>query len=426
MVTTMRQRVYLLHLSAAIPLLAGLLAATPLVAEPATGEPEVVVMAVPTMTMQGVIANALQRDPNAALADAYQTEARYLERYASSLVAGNPVASLHYQSDQMRRDQGMREWEGSLEFPLWHFGQRSASRDIAEWAQQAAASSAQVQRLMVAGAVRESLWDLAMAEERRALAEQSWQTAQRLEQDVAKRVSLGDLAKSDLLLAQDETLAKQDDFLAAEAEWQHGQKRYVMLTGLQQRPAHFSETLAPQTEIDERHPLLAEMRARMERARTELRRAEQTSSDNTQLVIGTRRTRDLYTSDYVDSMGIGVRIPLGTATHNGPRIAAASVGFAESQSFWLRTQRELALALHEAHHTLETLREQIKLAEEQNQLSQESLRMAQVAFRSGEIELAQLLRIQARAFIAERNFALRKLEVDQAIARYNQAVGVTP
>jgi len=380
----------------------------------------------PSLTLPGVIGDALQRDPNGVLTEAYLAEAKALDRRASSLIAGNPVVALHYQSDQTRTDQGFREFEGSLELPLWHFGQRSASRDVADRAAQAATAAGSVQRLTVAGAVRESLWELAIAQERRTLAEQSVQTARQLELDVEKRVSAGDLAKSDLLLARDETLLKQDDFTLADAEWLHAQKRYRMLTGLAEYPASFSEPLTDQAAIDDHHPLLAELRARMEQAQAELRRTERSSSDNTQLIVGTRRTRDDYNSEVVDSLGVGVRIPLGTSSHNGPRIAAASTAFADSQARYQRTKRELELALHEAHHNLETLREQLKLADEQNTLMQESLRMSRIAFRTGEIELAQLLRIQSRAFNAERNLEVRKLEVEQAVARYNQAIGVTP
>ncbi|HEY0721596.1 MAG TPA: TolC family protein [Gammaproteobacteria bacterium] len=380
----------------------------------------------PALTLPEVITDALQRDPNGVLTEAYLAEARALDRHASSLIAGNPVVALNYQSDQTRSDQGFREWEGSLELPLWHFGQRSASRDVATRATEAATAAGSVQRLKVSGAVRESLWELTIAQERRTLAEQSLQTARQLEQDVEKRVTAGDLAKSDLLLARDETLSKQDEFYLADAEWLHAQKRYRMLTGLAEYPASFSELLTEQTSIDDSHPLLAETRARMEQAQAELRRAEQSSSDNTQLIVGTRHTRDDYNSEMVDSLGVGVRIPIGTRSHNGPRISAASTAFAESQARYQRTQRELELALHEAHHNLETLREQLQLADEQNTLGQESLRMARIAFRTGEIELAQLLRIQSRAFNAERNLALRKLEVEQAVARYNQAIGVTP
>ncbi|HEY0635041.1 MAG TPA: TolC family protein [Gammaproteobacteria bacterium] len=380
----------------------------------------------PSLSLAGVITDALRRDPDGVITQAYLDEARALDRHASSLLAGNPVVALNYQSDQTRTDQGFREWEGSLELPLWHFGQRSASREVADSATQAATAAGSVQRLRVAGAVRESLWELAIAREHRSLAEQSLHTARQLEQDVEKRVSAGDLAKSDLLLARDETLSKQDDFYLADAELLHAQKRYRMLTGLAQYPASFAESLTEQTTLADQHPLLAELRARMEQAQAELRRAEQSSSDHTQLIVGTRHSRDTYNSDSVDSLGVGVRIPLGTRSHNGPRIAAASTAYAESQARYQRTQLELELALHEAHHQLETLREQLQLADEQNTLMQESLRMARIAFRTGEIELAQLLRIQSRTFNAERNLAVRKLETEQAVARYNQAIGVTP
>jgi outer membrane protein TolC len=139
--------------------------------------------------------------------------------------------------------------------------------------------------------------------------------------------------------------------------------------------------------------------------------------------VGSRRDEEAISGITHDSIGIGLRLPFAGASHAGPAIASANNQLAEAQSAQLALRRTLELALFEAGHTLETLRAELELAREQETLAQENLRMA---FDLGEIDLVQRLRVQTRAYTAERTLSLRTLQLQQAVARYNQAVGVTP
>jgi cobalt-zinc-cadmium efflux system outer membrane protein len=84
------------------------------------------------------------------------------------------------------------------------------------------------------------------------------------------------------------------------------------------------------------------------------------------------------------------------------------------------------LALEEAQQALESAQAQLGVAQEQNALAQENLRLAQIAFDRGETDLVGLLRVQGLAFAAERQEKELSIMRQQAVARYNQALGVLP
>lgn len=379
-----------------------------------------------TLTLQQLVEQALQRDPRRDVPAAYAAEAAALQRRADSLFAGSPSVALRHQTDQVGSNKGLREWEATVELPLWRWGQQDASEQVAMHAQSQAGSVSASLRLRVAGALRDSLWSLVIAEERVALAQHAYLTAQTLQREVEKRVQAGDLAKSDLLLTQDETLSKQDELLLARAELLHAGKRYFTYTGLDRRPARFAERESPKTTIGDNHPLLLNARNRLQRAQAELQQARSAGAASPQLTLGSRREKDFITGIDENSVGIGIRLPFAGGAHSAPAIGTASRTVAEDAGELDTVQRQLDLNLHEAAHMLETLRAEQSLAEQQQRLANENLRMAHIAFDVGEMNLAQLLRVQSRAFTAERAYSLRKLQLQQAVAQYNQAVGELP
>lgn len=375
------------------------------------------------LTLAMTVDAAMTQAPERLVPAAFQREADAVQRRSGSLLAGTPTVALTHQTDDYNSRQGLEEWEAALEMPLWRWGERQASRELAITLNVLTEAEAGALRLRVSGAVREALWELMLSEERMLLSEQAHRAAMALEQDVQRRVEAGDLARTDLLLIRDETLVKQDEYLQAAAEVRHARHRYALLTGLTERPAQINETLSVRKGVADDHPLLRVMRQRADRARAELAQSQQSGSEAPQLVLGTRRERGVAGEDYQTSIGVGVRIPFLDQTHHAPAVAAASRQLTEAESQWQMSRRELELAMHEAEHTLDSLWVALDLAQEQHRMASESLRMARIAFELGETDLVQLLRVQTRAFTAERTLGLRRLQLQQAIARYNQVAG---
>lgn len=378
------------------------------------------------LNLHTVYVAALGGDPRGGLADASRQEAAALAARANSLLAGAPALTLRHQTDQAGTDRGLREWEANVELPLWRWGQRAASRSQAASTGELASAQGQALQLDVAGRVRDTLWSLALAEEQRHLAEQAWHAAQVLEQDVRRRVEAGDLAEADLLLVRDDTLARQDEYLLAVSEVSTAEKNYLLLTGLQVRPAEFGEMQSARRSIEAEHPLLLEAQRRVEQAQAELQRVRAAGSDNPTLVVGTRRDQEPISEVTHDSIGVALRLPFGGGSHAGPAIAAANHQLIQAQGEQLALQRQLELALHGAEQSLATLRAELALAQQQHLIAQENLRMTRLAFDLGEIDLVQRLRVQTRAHAAERTLNVRLLQLQQAIARYNQVVGEMP
>ncbi len=380
----------------------------------------------PPPTLKEAIEAAYRRHPRQGVLASRDREAQALDRKSRSLIADNPSLSFRYEDDRALSDDGLREYELGAELPLWRPGQRGARRDLATAADEAVGHGEEALYLFVAGEVREAMWETALRKNNLAQAKREWETAQALERDVSERVRLGELAKADLLLAQEATLRSQNDYLSADADVMHALQRYRVLTGLERIPRKRGEQRDTLEDIADAHPLLAEQMALVRERQAAVDVARRERADNPSLLVGARSERDTSQEDFADSMGMTLTLPFGLESHSGPVIAAAEVELAEAQSALQQLRRELEAELAEARHHLEITEQRLALAEEQHRIAQENLRLARIAFEVGETDLVNLLRVQTLAFNAQRNEQELRISMQRAIARYNQAVGVWP
>jgi outer membrane protein TolC len=383
----------------------------------------------PSLSLHDTVEKAYARSPTIQVLSARVAEADALRRQSESFWASDPSISAHLFTDQGWSGEGFREWETGLELPLWWPGQKVARRKVAEQAGSAATASGDALWLTVAGLVREALWDVAITENRMVIAMREWETARRLEQDVDKRVRLGDLARTDLILTQQETLARESAHVRAAAEHQFTLRRYRILTGLDAIPGDFKETLSGQPQevaIAAQHPLLAQTQAEVERAMAERDKSRGEKRGNPTLTLGTHHDRGDRKEDYNNSFNVALTVPLGLSSQAAPKLAAAELALAEAQSQRDQTQRQLEIALREAERDLTATREELVAVEQQNRLAQENLALTRKAFALGEIDLFTMLRVQTQAFTAERTLEQKRFELGLNIARVNQALGVIP
>lgn len=391
-------------------------------AVPPAGEAEVVRN--PALSLAAVVDAAVQRHPEAILTAARADEARALQRRAHSLIGADPALFLRHETDRAGSDTGLDEWEAGLELPLWRWGERSAARELAEQARRGARKSAALLRLEAAGAVRESLWAVALAENALALAEADLVTARELERQVARRVAQGDLARGDLLLVRDETLQREARLQQARLRLQQAVLTYRRLTGLGALPGSFDEQPVQPPPEPEAHPALAAAAARLERSRAELAQAREASGGSPLLFLGGKRSDD-GGGEPVESLQASLTLPLGGA-HSDLRRSQAALSVAERQAALARTRRELEGRRQAAEQALQAARSALTLARERARLAEERGRLARRAFELGELPLAEYLRERNRMRNAVHEAARLQLELGRQIARYNQALGLTP
>jgi outer membrane protein, heavy metal efflux system len=280
--------------------------------------------------------------------------------------------------------------------------------------------------LELAGQVREAVWDIAMNHNTVDLAEQRVKAAQALQADVERRWKAGEMAKTDVMMAQNETLLAQTILLRAQAELKHAEHRYWVLTGLKELPARTEEQPSSRAEIEDSHPWLAETAAKVTLAQGERNLVRVEKRENPQVMINARNERGAFDSAFNNSVGIAIRVPFDAQVRSAPMLASAEMGLAQAMSENDRRRLTLQTMLHEAEHNLEVTRAELVIIEEQHRLAQENLRLAKKAFDLGESDLVSLLRVQSTAQDAQRALRSRQTQLQWDIARYNQAVGVLP
>lgn len=395
-------------------------------AETAADLHEDVVMTSPHLTLHEVLQKTFERNPQQYVLSAMHGEAQARYSQARGMLPSAPAMTFRHQNDTLGSGRGEREWEAEMELPVWLSGQRNARLTLADQSEASVAAGKKSLLLQVAGVLRDALWDMAMNAEQVTLYSARLDTARKLEHDVLRRYHAGELAKTDWMLTQNDTLQAQAGLLKAEAELKHAKHRYIALTGQNEQPAHYTEVLSQLEALNEQHPLLLEWNAKIEATQSERNLVALERRDNPQVILSTRTIRGGFDNQFNDSVGIKIRIPFSTETRNAPLLAAAESNIAKNMAELERLKLAMSTQLHEAEHNLQVTEAELALLKQQHQLAQENARLAKKAFALGEADLVSLMRVQALAFDAERAVSLKTIQHQWDIARYNQAVGVLP
>ncbi len=380
------------------------------------------------LTLRNVIETTFERYPQNALIQAFQEESRALEQRSSSWIAGYPMLYLQYIDDALfGRDDGITNVQSGYQVPLWMWGQKQASEKVTEESRQAVERYIVALKHEVAGLVRDALWTLRLMENRRELARQIYEVAERLTAVVQRRVELGDLARADLLLAESDQLEKKTVLVQAEAEVMHARKAYQNLTRMTRAPRKLEEPLSPLKQFDERHPSLAAASASVERAQAEVELTRLSKQGNQPtLLVGTDSSQVDLQGNFGTGTNLVLQVPVGGDDWHAPQVAQANLTLNEKIVQRETLRRQLEKALHEARHNLEVDKAALAIAERRKAIAETQINMSRIAFEAGEIALIDYLKIQAGAQAAIRDAAERAILVQKDTATYNQVVGVLP
>lgn len=379
------------------------------------------------LSLRQTVETTYERYPQGAMIGAMRDEAQALRRRGESVVAGYPMIYLQWIDDRAFNDRGTVEVQTGYQIPFWMWGQRAAGRAVADQAERGAERFAAALKHEVAGLVRESLWNLVLTENRRALAQQVYRLSEQLFAAVKRRVELGDLARSDELLANSDVLDKKSQWVLAEAEVMHARKAYANLTRMDRAPKRFEETRSKLAGIAETHPALSAAQALIERAQAEVEFARLSKQGNQpSVLIGTQHDRGTRKDSFNNETNLVLQIPIGGDAWNAPQVAQANLALTQKIADMGDLTRRLERALHEAEHNLEVDRAALDIAERRRDIAETHLKMSRLAFEAGEIQLIDFLKIQANSQAAIRDAMERAILLQRDTAFYNQVVGELP
>ena len=379
----------------------------------------------PALSLRQVLDKTIVRNPQQfqLSAEAYQVTAR--QAMAESWLPNAPAISVYHQNDTLTSARNERDWQVFLEVPIWLPKQRLYRSKVAELSLQDLDSSRESVKLKVAGSLRDALWDIEMNSKQVVLAKQRIALASQLELDVDKKFKAGELAKTDLMLIQQERMQAERQLLLVEAELMHARHRYILLTGLNEMPAQFEEAISNKADF-EQSPIWLAAQSKVNLAQGERELVESEKRENPQVMFNARNSQGAFDTQYNQSLGFTVRIPLDNPGRSGPLQSQAEKQIANAMTDRENLRLAMLADLHEAEHNLNTTKLELDIATRQLEMSREQARLAKKAFTLGESDLTTVLRIQSQAFEVEHTVALRQTQYQWNIARYNQAVGVLP
>jgi len=376
-------------------------------------------------SLRATLDNAWEHSPQAQTLEAKRAESDAQGIAANSLLPGAPAVILGHRSDQFNNDAGKREWEAGVALPMWLPGQRDARQRQAQVGKTSLEANIRALRLKLAGELREAIWLVRQVESQVQLDEKRALTAKNLADDVAKRVRAGELARTDLNLAQNEWRSAQANILHSRSRLLQAQQAYATLTGTTPLPDDISESTQTIALPDD-HPLLEEARQAIEAAQAQVRVASESRRDNPEVELSTRRERGNLNDPYASTVALSVRLPFATDARNLPSITAAQTALTRAQSEYARVRVTLEYQRQQADQALQAADQLLDLARQQQTAARENLDLIQKSFSLGESDLFTLLRARAAGFDAEQSCNQQEIAQALARARLNQAQGVLP
>ncbi len=377
-----------------------------------------------SVTLSSLTQQVYERHPARHNELAQQQQINANNDLADATFAGVKRISLNHQNDVLGSSDGLQEWESTVKMPLWLPGQQKQQRSLSVSLSAQLPAYKQQIRLAASAKVRELVWDVILTNTATKQAYQVWQSALRLEQDVAARVKAGELAGTERLLAKTNVLEMKNQYLLKKSELDFSLSTYRAITQQQLLPEMYQEILSDNYMIDQQHPLLMMMEQHINTLRAKQNLAHFDGAVNTSLSVGVRRERQLYGESFNNSLGLGISFALDNQVYRQPAIADAAKELADAEITRQQLERTLNVTLFSRLHDLETKRLQMGLLNQQNDTTQQYLILQQRAFALGELNLVSLLRSQALANETINHKLALEVDIKHTIALINQALGI--
>lgn len=379
----------------------------------------------PRLSLHEVLQQVVAIHPQQSLLTAHQQMVQARRTMANSWLPQAPSVGFSHQNDALLSNRDEREWQAQVQIPIWLPGQRQARNQVASLADDSLSQDRAGLQQLAADLLRNAVWDIAMRRNDVSLMENRLYSLRSIAEDVQKRFKAGEVARLDVMQSEQEMLQAERQVVTANAELMHAQFRYQQLTGLSEMPAKLEESLSTRESYeDSPYWQAAQARLKLAEGQRDLTAIEQ--RQNPQLTLSTRTIQGGFDYAYNSSMGLAINIPLQSEVHRAPLLANAEQNIGDARTQLETLRRQLENNLHEAEHNLYVSRQELTLIQQQQAIASENATLARKAYRLGELDLNQLLRLQLLAFEAERSLSSQQLQVQWNIARYNQAVGVLP
>lgn len=378
-------------------------------------------------TLAQVVDAAWQRALMSREVDALHREAMAGRAVARRVWAATPSLELsRRQASWAHRRGGDVESEVGWVLPLWMPGQRDAHLASADSGERLAQALETAGRLQMARSVSELAWRVGAERADRQAQREQVELFGRLALDVRRRVAAGDLAPADALAAQAEWMEAEERLAGATQRLQRAQAEWRVLTGLEEVPALPPVSGVGPMPQDGSHPDMQLAERAVEHAQARLDAVDQGRRAAPELRLHVRRDSDGTLRQSQNSVGIGLRVPLGSDAAHAARQASVLSEVEQARAALALTRDRLAAELEAARALQAAAGSQLEASRQRAGLLRQRADLVRQSFEAGEIPLPDLLRAQSAAAQAQTALAQQSAALGLAQARLQHALGVGP
>lgn len=381
-------------------------------------------MAAP-VTMKQALEAAWLKAPDFADVQGRKGRASAAHALSRSLLAAPAAVSLMQREGRNGQSADSRETELSWTLPIWQSGQRLAGLQASEAEFRTAQGFELAARLRLLGELRETAGAVRLAEVEMRQAEQQAETLRRLADDVARRVTVGELAPADELAARAQWLAAESLVRATRQTFDGQRLAWRVLTGFEQLAAD-EDFPAPSQPIPDLHPEVLLSAAAVELAERRSRLIQSARSGIPELTAGVRQENASSASSARRSLSLALRLPVGGDVHRQPAIATALAELELARAHAHRQRDRLAAIAQLASQAFQIAQAQLRSEGERSRLLGQRAVGIEKAFRAGESSLPELLRALAADAEASGSVARQRVILHLARARLEQSMGFLP
>ena len=377
-----------------------------------------------SQTLHDFVEAAAARNPELA-GLAGRREAIGARQYAAdALTPGAPTLNGSYVTDQVLVNRHQTDAQIGISTPLWLPGEGTASRRVADAELIRSSAQAAAIKLKIAGLVRDSLADFALAQAELAVAVRRVRDTRALEVDVGRRSQAREASEADLLLARAERIAADGELRERRAALEQSWLEFRTLTGIAPVAAALNEPLPEAAAAA--HPRLADAKGAINVARANRALAAIQVRDSPEIGLSARHNQDISGTVFDNSIGIELRIPFATDARNRPRQAAAQAELTEASAGFVAAEREIGTEQQKARIGYDNALAQRGFAHERTRVLIQQSALIGRGYQGGQISLFDYVRTRSLAFEAESAVARAEIGVAKARSRLNQAFGVIP
>ncbi len=364
--------------------------------------------------------NIIQQQPEQQITKGIEEIHSANQSLSNSWISGDVDVIVRHENDTLTDDDGYKDWEVGVEFPIWLPSQKNAQKQVTESYGEELSARQRYLRWQASNSLRKLVWNYQTAEIEVEAARSALKKSRSLQHKVQQKVTAGESPKIDLLLADKAVLKQQNQLVQKQSSLTIAQNQFQRWTQTSHPPQNIQERTLSPLPMDQ-HPEIIMLMSALQISQAELQKTKSFKRESPRLYLGAKNDKDRNAEN--TALMFEVSIPLGMNPRYSPKVAQEKRNVYEQQAILDKAKIQLEQGIFRARQTLASAKQSIHFSKQQYDISQKALKMSEIAYQLGETNIQNLLLVQQQTAQAKLNYNLVQARSGRATANLNQISG---